>query len=298
MDISENLNPQLNRYVLNPSKPAFGIDLGTTNSAIGYFINGTVEILVTKTGKRTIPSYVCYSQDPPVVGDQAQRMKNQLHKVLYDAKRMIGLDYKNSAIQQNKDFWTFIVVEENNRPAYDIGDGRKIFPEQVSSEVLKELKKLALDRVEGLKESEFQAVITVPDYFNQAQKQGTLEAAKLAGIEVLSLITEPNAAAFAYGYDHDRYDDYNIFVFDMGGGTCDISVLKVKEGKFEIVGRSGDNQLGGRDFDNVLMNFYAKKIKEQYKFDVFDSKNLAAMIRLRELCENAKKNLTLKLEDM
>ncbi|KAE9546001.1 hypothetical protein FO519_010787, partial [Halicephalobus sp. NKZ332] len=178
-------------------------------------------------GKRTVPSYVSYSQDPPIVGEHAQRlMKTQHEKVVYDAKRMIGLSFNNSAIQQNKDFWTFNVVEENNRPVYDVGNNRKILPEHVSSEVLRELKKLALKRLQIPENEEFQAVITVPDYFSQAQKQGTLDAAKIAGIKVLSLITEPNAAAFAYGYDHNRFDDYNIFVFDIGGGTCDISVLK------------------------------------------------------------------------
>ena len=225
-------------------------------------------------------------------------MKTKNKLVAYDAKRMIGLNYENSAIQQNKDFWTFTVVEKNKRPVYDLGDGRKIFPEQVSADVLKELKKQALERIGESDEYEFQAVITVPDYFNQAQKQGTLDAAKEAGIEVLSLITEPNAAAFAYGYDHNRFDDYNIFVFDMGGGTCDISVLKVKKGEFEILGRAGDNQLGGRDFDNLLMNYYTKMLKNEYGIDIFDPDKIREKIRLRELCEEAKKRLTNTDTDM
>ena len=241
---------------------------------------------------KTIPSYVYYNETPPIVGDQARRvMKIKHRQVAYDAKRMIGLTYNNSTVQQNKEFWTFSVIEKDNRPVYDL-EKRTVTPEEVSSEVLKELKKLALERVEGLNGNTFEAVITVPDYFSQAQKQGTLDAAQLAGIEVLSLITEPTAAAFAYGYDHQRFDDYNIFVFDMGGGTCDISVLKVSEGKFEVTGRAGDNQLGGRDFDNLIINYFAKKIKDEYGFDVFEEKNLAAKIRLRELCEDVKKRLT------
>ena len=225
-------------------------------------------------------------------------MKSQRNKVAYDAKRMIGLNYKDSAVQQSKEFWAFTVIEKDNRPVYDLGDGRTVTPEEVSSEVLKELKKLALERVEGLNGNEFQAVITVPDYFSQAQKQGTLEAAKLAGIEVLALITEPTAAALAYGYDHSRCDDYNISVFDMGGGYCSTSILKVSEGKFEVTGRAGDNQLGGRDFDNIMLNFYATKIKKEYDFDVFDEKNLPLKIRLRELCEETKKNLSKETEGM
>jgi len=293
MAVVENVDDKLARLKLNPSKPAFGIDLGTTNSAIGYLHNGRVEILNFEDGTRTIPSYVCYNPDGPTVGNQARRLMSTKNKlVAYDAKRMIGLNYENSAIQQNKDFWTFTVVEQNKRPVYDLGNGRKILPEQVSADVLKELKKIALERVEGLNESEFQAVITVPDYFNQAQKQGTMNAAQEAGIDVLGLITEPNAAAFAYGYDHNRFDDYSIFVFDMGGGTCDISILKVKEGKFEIVGRAGDNQLGGRDFDNLLMNYYANILKEQHGVDIFDPNETRGKIRLRELCEEAKKRLT------
>ena len=211
---------------------------------------------------------------------------------------MIGLDYKHSTVQQNMDFWTFDIVEENKRPVYDLGDGRKITPEEVSSEVLKELKRMALDRVKGIKEDEFEAVITVPDYFSQAQKTGTLKAAEIAGIKVLNLITEPTAAAFAYGYDHKRFDGYNVFVFDMGGGTTDISILEVKNGEFKVVGRAGDNQLGGRDFDNLLLNYYAKKTKNEHQLDIYEENNLGEKIRLKEVCEEVKKRLATNDEEM
>ena len=243
---------------------------------------------------------MAYNEDPPVVGKQAQKLMSRYPKtVTYDAKRMIGLDCKYSGIEKNKEFWIFDIKEKGNRPVYDLGDGRMILPEEVSSEVLKELKRMALKKL-NIKDEEqkIKAVISVPDYFNQAQKQGTLKAASLAGIDVLNLVTEPNAAALAYGYDQQRFRDHNIFVFDMGGGTTDISILKVEDHKFKVVATVGDNLLGGRDIDNLLLKHYTEKIKDEHGLDIFDPKNIKAKIRLREVCETVKKDLGSKNKEM
>uniref|UniRef100_A0A914QWP9 Heat shock protein 70 n=1 Tax=Panagrolaimus davidi TaxID=227884 RepID=A0A914QWP9_9BILA len=246
------------RFKLNPSGPAIGIDLGTTNSRVGYFINNNVEIITTAS----------------------------------DSKRLIGLNYDDNVVNQNKSFWTFNVTKsDNNRPIYDIVKNHQVSPEEVSSEILKELLKMAQDKIgtEKIKS----AVITVPAYFDQNQKEATIHAAKLAGIEnVKQLITEPTAAAFAYGFDHKCFDGYNLFVFDHGGGTCDVSIVKVEKSEFKVIGHAGDTQLGGRDYDYRLMQYFDQKYKKLQVFESTDEISTKRKMRLREACEYLKMSLS------
>jgi heat shock protein 1/8 len=279
----------LERFKLNPSGPAIGIDLGTTNSCVGHFVNNNVEIITTASGKKTVPSYVFYNgKKECVVGEPAvARLKVYPNRVAYDSKRMIGLNYDDNVVNQNKSFWTFTVTKsDNNRPIYDIDKNHQVLPEEVSSEILKELIKMAQDKIgtEKIKS----AVITVPDHFLVGQKEATLHAAKLAGIENVKLITEPTAAAFAYGFDHKRFDGYNLFVFDLGGGTCDVSIVKVEKGEFKVIGHAGDTQLGGRDFDNHLIQYFDQKHKDLRVFESTDEIITKRKMRLREACEALK----------
>uniref|UniRef100_A0A914YE53 Heat shock protein 70 n=1 Tax=Panagrolaimus superbus TaxID=310955 RepID=A0A914YE53_9BILA len=277
------------RFNLNPIGPAVGIDLGTTNSCVGYFKNNNVEIITTTSGKRTVPSYVFYNGiEGCMIGEQATaRLKTNPTHVVYDSKRMIGLNFDDNVVNGNKSFWTFTVEKsEKNRPVYALDKDTKVLPEEVSSEVLKELIRMAQDKIgtEKIKS----AVITVPDHFLIGQKEATIHAAKLAGLDHVKLITEPTAAAFAYGFDHKKFDGYNLFVFDLGGGTCDVSIVKVEKGEFKVIGHAGDTQLGGRDYDNHLIQHFNQKFKELRIFENTDGPITMRKMRLRENCENLK----------
>uniref|UniRef100_A0AC34F2I5 Heat shock protein 70 n=1 Tax=Panagrolaimus sp. ES5 TaxID=591445 RepID=A0AC34F2I5_9BILA len=295
------------KFNLNPTGPAIGIDLGTTNSCVGYFINNNVEIILTAAGKRTVPSYVFYNgNEGCMIGEQAiARLRTNPNQVVYDSKRMIGLNYDDNVVDRNKSFWTFTIAKsDNNRPIYVLDKDNQVLPEDVSSEILKELIKMAQDKIgtEKIKS----AVITVPDHFLIGQKEATIHAAKLAGIEHVKLITEPTAAAFAYGFDHKKFDGYNLFVFDLGGGTCDVSIVKVEKGEFKVIGHAGDTQLGGRDYDNHLIQHFDQKFKDLRVFE--DTNNIVTTrkMRLREGCENlkialshpAKASETISLDDV
>uniref|UniRef100_A0A914PC62 Uncharacterized protein n=1 Tax=Panagrolaimus davidi TaxID=227884 RepID=A0A914PC62_9BILA len=277
------------RFKLNPSGPAIGIDLGTTNSRVGYFINNNVEIITTASGEKTVPSYVFYNgKEECMVGEPAvAQWKVYPKRVAYDSKRLIGLNYNDNVVNRNKSFWTFTVTKsDNNRPIYDIDKNHQVLPEEVSSEILKELIKMAQDKI-GTEKIE-SAVITVPDHFLVRQKEATLHAAKLAGIEHVKLITESTAAAFAYGFDHKRFHGYNLFVFDLGGGTCDVSIVKVKKGEFKVIGHAGDTQLGGRGYDYRLMQYFVQKHKDLRVFESTDEIITKRKMRLREACEALK----------
>ena len=202
---------------------------------------------------------------------------------------MIGMNYEDSVIKRNETFWTFKVEKSGNRPVYAIDESHKVLPEAVSAEILKELIKMAQIRT-GVEQITF-AVITVPAQFTMGQKEATTHAAKLAGIDNVKLITEPTAAAFAYGFDHKRFDGLKLFVFDLGGGTLDVSIVDVIDGKFNVLRHDGDAQLGGRDYDNRLMH----DLNEKYGLNVLggnDEVTIKRKMRLREACENLKIRLS------
>jgi heat shock 70kDa protein 1/2/6/8 len=205
-------------------------------------------------------------------------------------KRLIGESNVDDTVNNNRKYWSFDVKEQDDNPVVEIGeDGvkRLIKSEEVSALILKKMKESA-ERV--IQKRVTKAVITVPAYFNQAQKQGTIRAAQIAGLEVVNLVTEPAAAAFVYGFDNNDYTNTNILVEDIGGGTFDVVVVKVNNGRFVVSAIGGDTQLGGRDFDHILMDHFAKKIKEKYKKDCLADKRKKQ--RLLKECIDVKHALT------
>jgi molecular chaperone DnaK (HSP70) len=207
-------------------------------------------------------------------------------KIFLDMKRLIGKCQVDETIQNNKKYWTFEVKEEDEQPVVEIeqnGKKRLVKPEEVSALVLEKMKNAA-EKV--LLKKVTKAVITVPAYFNQAQKQGTIRAARMAGLEVVNLVTEPAAAAFAYGFDNNDYNDTNILVEDIGGGTFDVVVVKVKNGRFVVSAIGGDTELGGRDFDHLLMDYFNKEIKDKYGIDCYANKR--TKYRLLKECIDVK----------
>uniref|UniRef100_A0A914Q8V5 Heat shock protein 70 n=1 Tax=Panagrolaimus davidi TaxID=227884 RepID=A0A914Q8V5_9BILA len=273
-----------------PSRNVLGIDLGTTNTVVAIWQAGkqNPEVLtINKCYERIIPSYVwCKDDGTFVVGRDALRNLKQFPQdVCYDAKRMIGQNFTNLT-QLQSDYWSFKIVNNNGRPAYELSNGKLIEPEEISVQVLKKAKAIA--DAYACANLEY-AVITVPAYFDQNQKQATIDAAKRAGLTVLQLVTEPTAAAFAFNYDHKRFDDYNLFVFDLGGGTFDITIISIKDGRFNVEACGGNNFLSGRDFDNLLMKDLRRRLEEHGAKNLNDVKQ---KIRLRALAETTKVALT------
>uniref|UniRef100_A0A914Q4Z0 Heat shock protein 70 n=1 Tax=Panagrolaimus davidi TaxID=227884 RepID=A0A914Q4Z0_9BILA len=274
---------------LRPSCNVLGIDLGTTNTVVAIWQAGkpSPEVLTVENNERIIPSYVwCKADGTYDVGrNPVRNLKQYPQDVCYDAKRMIGQNFTNLTKLQS-DYWSFKIVNNNGRPAYELSNGKKIEPEEISVQVLKKAKAIA--DAYACANLEY-AVITVPAYFDQNQKQATIDAAKRAGLTVLQLETEPTAAAFAFNYDHKRFDDYNLFVFDLGGGTFDITIISVKDGRFNVGACGGNNYLGGRDFDNLLMKDLRRRLEEHGAKNLNDVKQ---RIRLLALAETTKVALT------
>uniref|UniRef100_A0A914Q9L5 Uncharacterized protein n=1 Tax=Panagrolaimus davidi TaxID=227884 RepID=A0A914Q9L5_9BILA len=275
----------LERFKLNPTRPAVGIHLGTTNSFVGCFNNNNVEIVITLFGKRKVSSHVFYNDNGVcMIGEQSYvGLKTSPNRIVYDSKRIIGLKYDDNIVNRNKPFWTFNLAKSgNNRPVYVIDKNHQVSPEEVTSEILKELIKMAQGYIG--KEKIKSAVITVPDHFLVGQKEATIHAATLAGIEHVKVITESTAVAFAYGFDHKRFDEYNLFIFRLGGGTCDVTIIKIDNGEFIVIGHAGDTQLGGRDYDNCLMHYFDEKYPQLRVNEIIKSERM----RLRKACENFK----------
>merc|ERR1711899_378380 len=233
-------------------KQAVGIDLGTTYSCVGVFQHGKVEIIANDQGNRTTPSYVAFTDNERLIGDAA---KNQVAmnpgNTVFDAKRLIGRKYDDATVQQDKKHWSFNVVNEDSKPKIQVEHKceRKTFtPEEISAMVLTKMKETA---EAYLGTSVKDAVVTVPAYFNDAQRQATKDAGQISGMNVLRVINEPTAAALAYGMD--KADDKVIAVFDLGGGTFDVSILEIQKGVFEVKSTNGNTFLGGEDFDNALL---------------------------------------------
>ena len=272
---------------------AIGIDLGTTYSCVAVWKNSKVEIIPNDLGERTTPSVVTFTDNERLVGQSA---KNQITRnyqnTIYDAKRLIGRRFDEPEVQKDIKAWPFKVVKDpkKNRPLIQVTykkEQKTFLPEEISAMVLEKMKKYAEDYL-GHKVND--AVVTVPAYFNDGQRQATKDAGKIAGLNVLRIINEPTAAAVAYGLDSQNNTERNILVFDLGGGTFDVSVLSLDGQLFEVRSTRGDTHLGGEDFDNALLKFCIDEFKSQSDIDI--SKNQKALRRLKVVCEKAKRDLS------
>ncbi|CAI9098785.1 OLC1v1035492C1 [Oldenlandia corymbosa var. corymbosa] len=273
---------------------AIGIDLGTTYSCVGVWLNDRVEIIPNDQGNRTTPSYVAFTETERLVGDAA---RNQAainpHNTVYDVKRLIGRRFSDPSVQSDSKLWPFKVTPgPGEKPFISVkhkGEDKKFAPEEISSMIL-DYMRLTSEAFLGFKVNN--AVVTVPAYFNDSQRQATKDAGSIAGLNVLRIINEPTAAAIAYGLDkkHSRRGEQNVLVFDLGGGTFDVSLLTIEEGIFEVKATAGDTHLGGEDFDNRLVNHCASEFKRKNKKDV--TGNARALRRLKSACERAKRTLS------
>lgn len=269
---------------------AIGIDLGTTYSAVGVWKNGQVEIIANDQGNRTTPSIVAFTSTERLVGDSA---KNQINanpdNTVYDAKRLIGRSFDEKVVQEDLTHFSFKVKPDNQRrPKVHVNfmnEDKSFYPEEISAMVLSKMKEYAESYLgEPVKD----AVITVPAYFGDSQRQATKDAALIAGLNPLRILAEPTAAAIAYGLD--KKGERNILIFDFGGGTFDVTVLTVDDGLFEVKATGGDSHLGGEDIDSRLVEYCVQEFKRKYKKDIRESAK--SMRRLRTACERAKRTLS------
>ncbi len=273
-------------------KTAIGIDLGTTYSCVGVFQNGKCEIIANDQGNRTTPSFVAFTQEGErLIGDAAKAQSNMNPKnTIFDAKRLIGRNYNDPVIQKDIKNFPFDVKNKENKPTINVkyNEEEKTFhPEEISSMVLTKMKNTA-EAYLGTKVTD--AVITVPAYFNDSQRQATKDAGIIAGLNVLRIINEPTAAAIAYGLDKKSNEEKNIIIFDCGGGTHDVSLLTVEGGFFEVKATAGDTHLGGEDFDNILVNYVLTEYKKKFKKDA--STNKKSLMKIKKACEVAKRTLS------
>ena len=271
---------------------AIGIDLGTTYSCVGVWQNERVEIIANDQGNRTTPSYIAFTDSERLIGDAAknQAAMNPLNTI-FDAKRLIGRKWSDECVQSDMKQWPFSVVEkENGKPFVEVQykEEQKSFrPEELSAMILTKMKETA---EAFLNTKVTQAVITVPAYFNDAQRQATKDAGVIAGLEVLRIVNEPTAAAIAYGLDNVNSGEQTVLIFDLGGGTFDVSLLTIDNGVFEVKATAGDTHLGGEDFDSRIVQYFTNEFKRKYKKDI--SANPRAMRRLRTASEKAKRTLS------
>jgi len=271
---------------------AVGIDLGTTYSCVAHYANDRVEIIANDQGNRTTPSFVAFTDTERLIGDAA---KNQAAinpaNTVFDAKRLIGRKFDDPEVQNDIKHFPFKVIDKGGKPNIQVeykGETKVFTPEEISSMVLVKMKEVAEGFLGGTVKD---AVVTVPAYFNDSQRQATKDAGLIAGLNVLRIINEPTAAAIAYGLDKKgSKGEHNVLIFDLGGGTFDVSLLAIDEGIFEVKATAGDTHLGGEDFDNRLVNFFIQEFKRKTKKDI--SGNQRALRRLRTACERAKRTLS------
>ena len=269
-----------------------GIDLGTTNSCVAVIENGKSKVIENSEGARTTPSIVAYTQDEIIVGASAKRQAVTNPKnTIYASKRLIGRKFKEQAVQKDLDLMPYEIYENSNGDAWVRAQDKELAPPQISAEVLRKMKQTAEDY---LGTTVTQAVITVPAYFNDSQRQATKDAGKIAGLEVLRIINEPTAAALAYGVDKDDKADRKIAVYDLGGGTFDVSIIEIAnvdgDKQIEVLSTNGDTFLGGEDFDQRIMDFLVDEFKKDQGVDL--SKDMLALQRLKDAAEKAKIELS------
>jgi heat shock protein 1/8 len=271
---------------------AIGIDLGTTYSCVGVMKGNNVEIIANDQGNRTTPSYVAFTDTERLIGEAA---KNQAamnpQNTIFDAKRLIGRDFTDDTVQADMKHWPFKIANVEGKPVVSVyfkGEQKQFRPEEISSMVLIKMKETAETY---LGEPVKNAVVTVPAYFNDSQRQSTKDAGAISGLNVLRIINEPTAAAISYGLAKKHMSgEANVLIFDLGGGTFDVSLLSIDEGVFEVKATAGDTHLGGEDFDQRMMDHFVREFKKKYKKDLTSSDR--AVRRLRTACERAKRTLS------
>jgi molecular chaperone DnaK len=269
-----------------------GIDLGTTNSCVAVIENGKSKVIENSEGARTTPSIVAYTPAEIIVGASAKRQAVTNPKnTIYASKRLIGRKFKEQAVQKDLDLMPYEIYENSNGDAWVRAQGKELAPPQISAEVLRKMKKTAEDY---LGHEVTQAVITVPAYFNDSQRQATKDAGQIAGLEVLRIINEPTAAALAYGVDKADKTDRKIAVYDLGGGTFDVSIIEIAnvdgDKQIEVLSTNGDTFLGGEDFDQRIMDYLVDEFKKEQGIDL--SKDLLSLQRLKDASEKAKIELS------
>ena len=269
-----------------------GIDLGTTNSCVAILENGIAKVIENSEGARTTPSIIAYTKDEILVGATAKRQAITNPKnTIYASKRLIGRKFEEKEVQKDIDLMPYSIIKAENGDAWIEANGEKLAPQQVSAEVLRKMKKTAEDY---LGYTVTQAVITVPAYFNDSQRQATKDAGRIAGLEVLRIINEPTAAALAYGVDKADKKDRKIAVYDLGGGTFDVSIIEIAnvdgDKQIEVLSTNGDTFLGGEDFDQVLMDYLVAEFKKDNGMDL--KQDMLALQRLKEAAEKAKIELS------
>ncbi|CAO1616931.1 unnamed protein product [Parajaminaea phylloscopi] len=270
---------------------AIGIDLGTTYSCVGFWQNERVEIIANDQGNRTTPSYVAFTDSERLIGDAA---KNQAamnpRQTVFDAKRLIGRRFDDPDVKKDMLSWPFKVIDRDGSPAIEVeylNETKQFSPQEISAMVLTKMKEIAEAKIG--KEVK-KAVVTVPAYFNDSQRLATKDAGAIAGLEVLRIINEPTAAAIAYGLDSKSSTEKNVLIFDLGGGTFDVSLLNITGGVFAVKATAGDTHLGGEDFDAALLDHFKKEFERKNKLDI--SGDPRATRRLRSACERAKRTLS------
>jgi len=268
-----------------------GIDLGTTYSCVGVWQNDRVEIIANDQGNRTTPSYVAFTETERLIGDAAKsQAAMNAHNTVFDAKRLIGRKFTDPGVQSDMKHWPFTVTSgTGGTPIIEVdykGERKQFKAEEISSMVLTKMREVA----EAYLGKEVKnAVVTVPAYFNDSQRQATKDSGAIAGLNILRIINEPTAAAIAYGLDK-KGEEKNVLIFDLGGGTFDVSLLTIEEGIFEVKATAGDTHLGGEDFDNRMVDFFLQDFKRRHRKDM--SQNQRSLRRLRTACERAKRTLS------
>lgn len=270
--------------------PIIGIDLGTTYSCVGIFKNGQVEVIPNELGNRITPSVVSFTDEERLIGEAA---KNQATvnptRTLYDVKRLIGRRYNDKTVQYDKKYLPYEIVDRDGKPYIEVPNVRgetKVFaPEEISAMVLVKMREIA-ESYSGKKIKN--AIVTVPAYFDNSQRQSTKDAGVIAGLNVVRVLNEPTAAAIAYGLD--QKEEQNILVFDLGGGTFDVSILTIDDGVFEVIGTNGDTHLGGEDFDQRVLDHFMKLIQRKSNIDI--SKDKRAIQKLKREVEKGKRALS------
>jgi len=272
---------------------AIGIDLGTTYSCVAVWQGSQCEVIANDQGERTTPSYVAFTETEKLVGNAAKsQVALNPRNTVFDAKRLIGRKFSEQHVQNDMKHYSFAVKgDSTDRPQICLENGQTYYPEQVSAMVLEYMKKTA---EAYLGHPVHKAVVTVPAYFNDAQRQSTKDAGTIAGLEVIRIINEPTAAAIAYGLDKNFQGERIVLIFDLGGGTFDVSLLALEDGMFEVKATAGNTHLGGEDFDTRLVNYCIEEFKRKTKHDI--TNNVRAVRRLRTACERAKRTLSTATE--